>query len=205
MTDNWETLLPYSLQNPEDKSKIKDFTTQWSQLIAWSWVPLLAFEGDKGDQECTLKRFFNRTLQKQGLNTIAYEVYDYDNAKEDANLFSDYIQKMLLGKNDEIPYLKEKGIKVTLAEVLKKLSGQDFVCTEYPEFTKMSIYRVTPEYTPEITEVGYRQYVTLLPYPPRPALSNDTVTKDQLCDWAKNEKAGGDYLPPSLYIPIAGL
>ncbi|MGK7905581.1 MAG: hypothetical protein AB4352_30080 [Hormoscilla sp.] len=204
MTYNWETSLPYSLQNPADKSKIKDVTMQWSRIIAWSWTDLLAFKDDpsKAKQELALKKFFNATFQQQGLNTIAYESYDDENAKETANLLSGYIQSMLLGNNDDVPYLKDNGIEVTLAEVLKKLSDEDFVFTKDPEFAKMFTCRVIPEFVGSFIETGYRQYVAEIAYPPRPALNEYTVTEPQLLNWAQNIDTGGNYLPPSLYIPF---
>lgn len=204
MTDNWETSLPESLQNPEDKQKIKELITQWSRLTAWLWSSLLAFSDDdnKVTQEMTLKKVLNEILQQQALRTIAYESYDDLNAKAEADVLSGYLQEMLVGNNSAVPALQENNIKVTLAEVLKNLSDENFVLTEYPDFAKMFTCRVTPEYVGKYTEIGSRKYISNIAYPPRPVLSEYTITEQQLYSWGQNIDTQGNYLPPSLYIPI---
>lgn len=208
MTAPWETSLPDSLQNNDDLAKIKKVVIQWSRLVAWSWTPILAFEKDKDkskkEQEQLLKEFFNETLQQQGLNTLSYESYADKESKEQAEYLSGVIQSLFLGNNSEIPYLKENGVEVTLGQVLEELSGEEFVFTEFTEFTQMFTCKVIAEYTGKFTEIGERKYMATLAYPPRPALSEYTVTESQLSDWAKNENTEGNYLPPSLYIPIGG-
>jgi len=205
MTAPWETSLPNSLQNPEDLAKIKKVVIQWSRLVAWSWTPVLAFDEDeKNKQELLLKQFFNETLQQQGLNTLSYESYANLDSQAQADYLSGVIQSLFLGNNSDIPYLQDNGVKVTLADVLEKLSGETFVFKEFPNFTQMFTCRVIAEYTGKFTEIGDREYMATLAYPPCPALSEYTVTEQQLCDWARNQNTGGNYLPPSLYIPIGG-
>ena len=71
-------------------------------------------------------------------------------------------------------------------------------------------FRIVVDYTGTIEEIGLEDrsfdeppYVAYFAYPPRPALGECTVTEQQLSDWATNKNTGGDYLPPSIYIPIA--
>ncbi|MEA5472120.1 hypothetical protein [Spirulina sp. 06S082] len=213
MTNHWETSLPDSLKNPQDLAKIRQAVTQWSQLVAWSWTPLLAFDKNenKGGQERTLKSFFRDTVQKQGQNSYAYESYGDLESKAQAELLGSYYKYLLLGENSQIPFLQQEGVNVTLSDVLDKLSGETYVFTADPDFTQMFTFRVVTDYTGLITQAVNdegqpipNQYISLMAYPPRPALSEFTVTEQQLYDWAENINTGGSYLPPSVYIPIAG-
>lgn len=204
MTDAWTTSLPESLQkNPVDLSRLKMCVTQWSRLVSWSWTSILAFHDDQGkaEQEQMLKTVFNKTLQQQGQNTYAYESYADLESQGKADNLSSTLMSLFLGDYSNIPDLNN--FTVTLSEVLMKLSGQNFVLTTYPDFTKMFTFRAIVDYTGIITEIGARKYIARLAYPPRPVLSEYTVTEKQLVDWTKNENTGGYYLPPSIYIPIA--
>lgn len=204
MTASWETSLPPSLQNSDDLAMIRKLVTQWSRLVAWSWTSIIASGNKK--EENVLKKFFNDTLQQQGLNTRSYESYSDLDSQAQADTLSKYLKSLFLGNNSDIPFLADEGVKVTLSEVLEALSGEKFVFTEFPDFTEMFICRATADYTGKVTEISTnpRQYVATLTYPPRPALSKYTVEEEQLEDWAENKNTGGNYLPPSLYIPIAG-
>lgn len=212
--NDWQTSLPPSLQNPQDLAMTRMVVTQWSRLVSWSWTPILAFAQDqnKAAQEQILKNFINQTLQRQGQNTYSYESYADEESKGNADKLSSDLKSLFLGNNGSIEFLKNRQVTVTLPEVLQELSGEDFVFKTFPEFTQMFIFRVMVSYTGEITEIvtgaipesGTRQYIAKLAYPPRPVLSEFTVTEQQLYDWTKNINTGGNYLPPSIYIPIAG-
>lgn len=213
MVASWETSLPPSLQNPDDLAKIRKAVTQWSRIVAWSWTPLLAFNKDqnKGAQERTLKSYLIETVKNQGQNSFAYESYGDLESKAQAETLSAYLKSILLGKNSEVPYLKQEGVTLTLDDVLYELSGDRYIFTEDPDFTQMFTFRYITEYTgqiiPAVDDRGQpipNQYISLMTYPPRPTLSEVTVTEQQLYDWAKNINTGGNYLPPSIYIPIAG-
>jgi hypothetical protein len=214
MTKTWETSLPQSLQNEEDLKKIELFVKHWSKLVAWSWTDLLAFAGDtnKEYEERALKQSFSRTLQAQCQLTNVYESYADGDAPEKAGKKSTDLKSLLEDKISDPE-------KVTLPNVFKKLNdGEDFVCTQYPDFSSLFTYRVRAAYTGTITDVSDtneiggifdRKYVAYLAYPPRPALSEYTVTEQQLRDWATKPKPNPspekeEYLPPSVYIPIAG-
>jgi len=213
MPASWETTLPQSLQNDTDLGKIKKAVTQWSRIVAWSWTSVLAFMGDESKmrQEQILKSYMIETVKKQGQSSFAYESYDDLDSKAQAELLSGYLKSLLLGQNSEVPYLQEQGVEVTLSDVLYKLSGENYIFTEDPEFTEMFTFQYITEYTgkiiPAVDSQGNeinRQYISLMAYPPRPTLSEVTVTEQQLYDWAQNLNTGGEYLPPSIYIPIAG-
>lgn len=213
MSASWETSLPKSLQNPTDLAKIRKAVTQWSRIVAWSWTPILAFKGDdkKMNQEQILKTYLIETVKKQGQSSFAYESYNDLESKAQAELLSAYLKSILSGQNSEVPYLKEQGVEVTLSDVLYELSGERYIFTEDPDFTKMFTFRYITEYTgkiiPAVDGTGQpiaNQYISLMTYPPRPTLSEVTVTEQQLYDWAQNVNTGGSYLPPSIYIPIAG-
>lgn len=213
MANAYETSLPASLQNDQDLAKIRQAVTQWSRLVAWSWTPILAFKDDeiKAPQEKALKKYFIEILQKQCQGSFGYESYADDEALEQAKVFSSYYKYLQLGENEKIPYLKENRIAVTLSDVLLELSGETYILTADKEFTQMFEFRVITDFTGTISQVVDDkgdpvpdQYIAREAYPPRPALSEATVTEQQLFDWAQNINTGGNYLPPSVYIPIAG-
>lgn len=206
----WQSSLPDSLNNPEDLAKIRQTITQWSRLVAWSWTPCLAFSGDteKATQEQALKAFFSKTLKDQALNRLAFEAYGQEESKQKAQTLSECIKYLFLGQNNQIEYLKEQGIQVTLSDVTKKFTNIELVSTAFPDFGGMFIYNVflsqfVGEITPVTDEQGNpveRQYYAEVAYPPTPAFNEATVTELQLSNWVYNIHTGGDYLPPSPYI-----
>ncbi|NES71984.1 MAG: hypothetical protein F6K24_45690, partial [Okeania sp. SIO2D1] len=103
----WATSLPDALNNPTDLAKLRKAVLQWSQLVAWTWSPILAFRDDqtKATEEQTLKTFLSETLQKQGQNAFAYEFYGNVESKEYAETLAGYIKCLLLGNNNQIPGL----------------------------------------------------------------------------------------------------
>lgn len=207
------TTLPDSLQNPQDIAKIKKSVTQWSRLVAWSWTDVLAFEGDveKEKQEKILKSFFIQTLQRQAQNLDAFESYGIPQSAREADKLATDFKSLLLGDNQNIAFLKEQGITLTLSDVLYALSGEEYVVSTEREFAnKFTFQAVVNEFTGSIHQVRDEEgnfkdeYIALMAYPQKPILSEATVTEEQLTDWAKNLNTGGRYLPPSVYIPIAG-
>jgi len=205
-TPEWTTNLPDSLKDPDNLAILKIAVKQWSQLVAWSWSSLLAFAGESQEsQERTLKSFFIKTLQMQGQAASAYTSYGQQESKRKAEHLGEDIKNLLLGRNNEIEYLQNEGVTVTLSMVLEKLTGQKCITTENPEMTEKFTFQVVLDsYTGEILETAKNQYLAYMAYPARPALSEITLSEQQLYDWASNLNTQGDYLPPSPYIPIAG-
>lgn len=214
MTDySWETSLPSYLKE-NYSNEIKEAVTQWSRIVAWSWTPILAAvkEDDNSkvspEKEQKLKQVFLEIVQRQGQLSNAYESYGNfrgNNNKTQAESLASDFKNLLLGKNNEVEFEDLREVDVTLSDVLYGLYGKPYVFTKNETFTDMFEFRVITDYTGKITEVEEgKKYISLMAYPPRPALSEVTVTEQQLEDWAKNINTGGSYLPPSLYIPIAG-
>ncbi len=213
MTDAWKTSLPDFLQKPQNLLNTQKAVEQWSRTVAYLWTPILAFAKDpeKVGKERTLKTFIVKMLQKQCQKTFAYESYGDNDSKDEANLLSKYFKYILLGENSLILELQKKEVDVTLSDVLLELSGQPCIFTKDKDFTQMFTFRVTTEFTGKIIQVlddkGMpvdKQYISLMAFPPRPIFSEVTVTEKQLYDWAKNINTGGNYLPPSIYVPMGG-
>ena len=217
VVDSWKTSLPKSLQDPVNFDRTKRAVTQWARLVSWTWTSVTGYsektEPEQAKQEQALKKFVIEMLQIQCQNKYAYESYGDELSKQQATTYSAYFKSILKGKNNEVPFIQD--VKVTLSDVLKKLSGETCVFTEYPDFTEMFTFVVVTAFTGTITEVvdengkpilknGKPQYISLMAYPPRPVFCDVTVTEQQVCDWACNLNTGGNYLPPSVYIPIAG-
>lgn len=98
-----------------------------------------------------------------------------------------------------------QGVEVTLSNVLQKLyKNEKFeLCSD--NFKKIDFeFRTIVDYTGKIIEISENKYIAYLAYPPRPTLSQYTITEDQLNYWVINRSSDGNYLPPSIYIPIAG-
>ena len=114
--------LPQGLRTPENLAKIKTVVTQWSQLVAWSWTPSLAFadEPQKAAQEQKLKRFFIDTLQTQVQNRKVANAYGQQDSMEVAQSTSETFKKLLGGEQD-IDSLQRQGVQLTLSDVLKKI------------------------------------------------------------------------------------
>lgn len=207
LTPEWETNLPKSLQNSEDLATLRQSVKQWSQLVSWSWTELLAFAGNEEfeSQERKLKSYFIKTVQKQGQTASAYTSYGNTESKTIAEELGKNYKNLLLGRNQDIDYLTQEGVKLTLSAVLEKLTGEKYIVTEKPDMTEKFTFRVVLDtYTGSIIEIADKKYLAYMSYPPRPALSEITVSEEQLYDWAQNLNTLGDYLPPSPYIPIAG-
>jgi hypothetical protein len=209
MQTGLKTKLPDSLR--DDLPKITLMVTQWSRLVAWSWIPFLAFSGDneKAIQEQKLKVFFSKTLKDQGMNKLAYEAYAVQESKAAAESLSEVIKHLVLGQHDQINFPEGMNIGVTLSDVTKKLTGLELISTEDRDFGGLFIYNVVlsqfnGDITPVKDEQGNlvvpRKYYAEVGYPPAPVFNEATVTELQLNNWVFNINTGTNYLPPSAYI-----
>lgn len=204
-----ENTLPPGLQG--NLSTIKTGVTQWSRIVAWSWCDYLAFKGDeqKEEQEQSLKDLLIYALKMQAQHSDAYTSYGDPNSKSEAEAWGEAMINLLLGKTKEVPGGEE--INLTLSDVIQKITGQPLI-TSMPEnekFAKSFFVRViTDSFTGKITEAPEglnKPYINFIAYPPRPELSELTITEEQLEFWASNPSPlpGGNYLPPSVYVPTA--
>jgi hypothetical protein len=204
------TTLPAGLNNPEGLAKVRMAVKQWSQLVAWSWSPSLAFgatDSDPGDpqkaeDEQKLKDYFKSTLSSQAKYLSAATSYGDRDASDTALATAENIKKLFAGDNKDIKLLAT--IQLTLPEVLKKLTGDDFIFGMDADFRKKFRFEViVDEFSGRIRidEEEITTYVASLTYPPRPSLGKEF--DDQLKDWM-NGIGDGDYLPPSAYIPLSG-
>ncbi len=191
-----------SNQLPQD---IQDLLTearkQWSQLVAWSWSSKLAFENDYAlaEEETKLKEFFSKILQDQAKYRHAVVVYHDVNSIELANQSSEIIKRLFTGQpQDEL--------KLTLSEVLVKLNGRKFICTQYPQLFDIFTYVVVVDkFVGNILNDENKpgSYIVELSYPPSPSFGQATFTEELLNSWIQ-DSTSGEYIPPSAYIPFGG-
>ncbi|HBE18197.1 MAG TPA: hypothetical protein DEG17_08745 [Cyanobacteria bacterium UBA11149] len=210
-TSHLESTLPSQLNTPEFLPKIKKGVMQWSRITAWSWTDYLAFAGEpQAEEEKKLKTLLIQVLKQQAQCAGAYTSYGDPKSKVMADNLSEAINNLLLGRNDLVPQAVEQGISLTLSQLMEKITGEKLVTTEYPYFTNLFYSLVVTDTfngklidapMPDVTTE--MPFISVIAYPPRPVLSELTVTEDELVAWASNQVPGGDYLPPSAYIPIA--
>ena len=204
------TKIPSALNTDEYLPIITRTVTQWSRIIAWSWTDYLAFAGTSNeDQERQLKALLIRTLNQQALYAGSFVAYGNPESQARADELSDDIGNLLAGENSAVSLAS--GISLTLSDIIQEITGERFAPTEYPRFTRRFYYHVLLdtffgglEEIPEERRTSGKQYITYIPYPPRPHFSELTVTYEQLRNWASNSVTGDNYLPPSAYIPISG-
>ena len=201
------TLLPPQLRTPEFIAGLQTFTTQWSQLVCWTWVENTAFTSDpEMTQEKELKQYMISMLQKQAqLRLVALE-YDAPGAAQEALVTGKQIKDLLAGET--IPNSQNP---LTLPKVYKQLTGlNNYIFTDMLESEECKSCRI--EVTVDSFAGSIRSnedygpgdpalYIGTLAYPPRPVYSDSTVTEAQVLTWMKGGSAG-DYLPPSVYIPV---
>lgn len=204
MADTLSTTLPAGLRTKENLAKVKRGIKQWSQLVAWSWSDYTAFSDapEKASQEKELKQFFRDTLQDQAKNRNAAVYYGDPQAAETAQALSEIIKKLFAGDKD-IEGLEK--VQLTLPEVLNKLTGEDFIFSTDADFRAVFRFEViVDEFSGSIRDDEKQQghYVAYVTYPPRPVLSEATVTEAQLEEWMRDQ-GSGEYLPPSAYIPLS--
>lgn len=220
-----ESTVPSELlKDPAIMGVLQKGVTQWSRISAWSWCDYLAFddESEKKEQEKNLKNVLIRGLTQQAQNADGWLSYGNNDARVQANFWSQIIVCLLLGDNkaaleiaknklgEKVPNYED--MQVTLSDVLEKTTDEPLV-TSIPEnksFVDLFYVQVTRDaFTGKLvraseTECGnpYTPYVNIIAYPPRPELGPFTVTEDQLKSWASGGHSDR-YLPPSAYIPIA--
>ncbi len=210
---NLVTTLPRELNTTYYLPRVIKGVSQWSRVTAWLWTSCLAYAGDpeKAKLEQDLKSFLLNTLKSQAQHADAFVAYGDPSSRTTANALSKTIRNLLLGHNNEIPTLPP-GIDFTLSDVIKKLTGEALITVTDPDFGEMFLFQVTTNSFSGTVEYALdeggkpipKKYVLFLAFPPRPDLSELTVTEQQLSDWANNLTPGESYLPPSAYIPIAG-
>lgn len=179
--------------------KVQKFVTQWSQLVAWSWLEPSDYEGEKpSDDRESLRQEFIRVVKELARVGLA-EHYcpnmfgDQEHIVEQSDRLSDY----LTGK------LSKNGL--TLPALYEQLTNRkDYVFTE--DFTKFFCWVVTIDRFHGWL-AGYNEatdkFVMVVAYPPRPALSPSVLSASELRNWIQN-KGDGDYTPRNPYIPTCG-
>ncbi len=213
----FEPQIPQELDNQNYWPLLKKTAQQLSRIVAWTWTGCLAYTGEnqieKAKQEETLKTAFVNLLQRQVMSTNVYIYCGNPQEQTEANILAKAIQSLFLGDNTP---LSEEGygkIDVTLSDVIEKFTGEALVTTKNQEFGKMFVPRVITgsfiggiTYAPgkdEKTQNSEDKFILEFPYPPRPVLSEVTITGLQLSQWAMNLTPGDSYTPPSAYVPWA--
>ncbi|MUG95680.1 hypothetical protein F7734_26315 [Scytonema sp. UIC 10036] len=194
------TSLPEELRTPENIAKIRIIIKQWTQIIAWTWTTFLAFDGDeaKKKEEQQLKNYFSSILKKQALARLAAIEYGDPPSAQLAEETSKIIKEVIIA-NQTAP-----DIQLTLSDVYRKLTTNDYIFTD-PLIQEFRFEVVVDSFTGRIRkdEANQAKYLATIAYPPRPELSEFTVTEEQLNQWIKDNNSG-EYLPPSVYIPVSG-
>ncbi len=201
MANQLNTSLPKELRTPENSAKIRIIIKQWTQLIAWTWTDFLAFEQDETnkDEEKQLKEYFSSILKKQALFRMAAIEYGDVQSAKSAEETSKALKEVLTSSKTA------PGIKLTLSEVYKQLTTNDYIFTDplIQEFRfEVTVDSFTGNISYDYNEETKEKYLAIIAYPPRPALSEFTVTEDQLKSWIQ-DNSSGNYLPPSAYIPVS--
>lgn len=195
------------------KDIFQDGCKQLSQLIAWMWLDENIAEIEDNEQVELLKKLFDAILKYQafnnnelGCNAIAAILKGenqaaYEELQKDPNIkFSDII--------DKVPSLK-------LGDVYGKLVPQNGEKNEYKFKGNYldNFYTVvtTDDFNGSLSfdffgtknPTRKPKFIVVIPYPAKPALSNFTVSEEELKTWAKDEDK---YLPPNWnpFIPING-
>lgn len=196
---------PAGLNTPENTAKLKIATKQWSQLVAWSWSKGLAFEQnqEQAQAESRLKKFFIKIMQNQAMCRMAGLNYGNKEAIALAKRASETIKNLFAGMNHKIEEIRD--LNLTISDVLKKLTGEDFLFAKDHDFRSLFTFSVTvDEFEGGLydDEANPGHYVAQVTYPPCPTFSDATVTEEQLDGWMHAD-AEGNYLPPSAYIPLS--
>jgi len=176
--------------------------TQWSQLVAWSWLGPddyyeLQQETPSADQENLRKAFINAL--KDLARSCITEHYSPGTFIDQIVAGSDTLSQYLNGELSS-----ENGL--TLPALYQELTGKDDYVFQ-KEFTEIFVFVVTLErfngflagYIEENGNIKDK-FLLVLAYPPRPALSPSVLTASELRDWSQGLGDGG-YTPPNPYIP----
>ncbi|WP_341525061.1 hypothetical protein WKK05_20860 [Nostoc sp. UHCC 0302] len=197
--------LPKGLSDPDNLGKVRKAVTQWSKVVAWSWSSYLAFADNpqQAEEEKKLKQILRKILQTQAQNLSAFTAYGQQDSKEIADNASEIFKYLLGGQNNK---LSDKGIQLTLtlSDVLKKLTDEDYIFTVDQEFLDKFTFEITVDFHSgtlrEDTE-NPGKYISVMAYPAPPPFNEATVTEEQLIAWITTP-GSGEYLPPSAYIPL---
>jgi hypothetical protein len=200
---------------------------QLSQLIAWMWYedpqegpPLI---DAPADQQKKLKKLFDAALKYQAFNNkprgseaIASMLVPSKGAGDNPN--QNAIARLAANSPDladgpvfDLTDVINPVPTLTLAEVYDKLMPQagDYV---FESIYLANFYAevITDEYDGSVSfdffgkdnPTGQSKFIVVIPYPPKPALSELTVTNEELSDWATSL----NYSPPNYnpYIPVNG-
>jgi hypothetical protein len=191
------TSLPAELRTPENLAKIRKFVKQWTQLIAWEWSEFTAFAASDPElnDEKTLKRYFSSIMERQALHRMAANEYGDPASAQTAAELSQKIKQVLTCE------ATAPGITLTLADVYKKLTNQEYFFTD-PLVQEFRFEVTVDSFTGHIRkdEMNPTGYAAIIAYPARPSLGAEF--NEQLKDWMYNQD-NGEYLPPSVYIPIS--
>ena len=196
-----ETKLKEKLGDGKNR-KTRRLLTQWSQLVAWSWLGPddyyeLGQDTPSNEQENLRKGFIDAV--KELASVCITEHYCPGTCIDQILTRSDILSKYFNGA------LPESGLK--LPALYKQLTGKDDYVFE-KEFTQNFLWVITLErfngwvagYVEESHNGKIKdKFVLVLAYPPRPALSPSVLTASELRDWSQNPEADG-YTPPNPYI-----
>lgn len=127
--------LPEALLATDEMRKVRQGFKQWSQIVAWSWLPgYFAYEGEpeKVKGERLLRNLLIKTLQEQAVSTYAWESYNDLEKMREAQIKSIKLKKILMCIDfDQILESTEKSFKkpenytVTLSDVYIKMTGKN--------------------------------------------------------------------------------
>lgn len=185
-------------------STFRTFGVQWSQLIALCWCDFPLTPPLTSD-EIELKTKFIELLQVQAKNTEIHMKCDAPEALTPAVNASKEIKDLLLGTTNI------NGI--TLSTLLVKYTTQPLMTTVDVNvkemFEKLFFVRViTDSFVGKIIYARgedatskSEKYILELAYPPRPELSDITISKGTLEGWATRTTDGTYTVPPSCYVP----
>jgi len=198
--DMAETLLKQRMGN-EAIDITRQVVTQWSQLVAWSWLEPDDYEEQEkpSDEQENLRKAFINALKELARSCLT-EHYSPGTFIDQIMAGSETLSHYL---NGELP---ENGNGLKLPDLYQQLTGkEDYVFKK--EFTQNFLWVITLDrfngwlggYIEENGNIKDK-FVLVLAYPPRPALSPSVLTASELRDWSQG-KGDGNYTPPNPYIP----
>lgn len=169
--------------------------TQWSQLVAWSWLEPADYPADRKptDDEEALRNAFVAAIKATAM-VFVRENYSPGEAIAEIKAKSSELADILSGQ-------APKKAKITLPKIYHKITSKDdYVFTD--KLTDKFLWIASVErftgvcagYLPEDDQI-----VQILAYPPRPTPS--TLTGKDLLDWSRKTDTDKNYIPPSPYIP----
>ena len=175
---------------------LKKATTQWSQLVAWSWLEPDDYPADRQPTPAQedLRAIFIAAIKATALILIQ-EQYQAGELLEDIKTRSDQLSDILNGTT------KSSNSSIGLPDLYQQITNKnDYFFTKDHTNSFLwvtSIQRFTGICAGYLTEAD--QIVQVLAYPPRPTSS--TLPTEELRTWSQQENTQGSYLPPTPYIP----